>query len=85
MRRIAHMKKCLKPKVVEPKETLETTVLPDEVEQSTAQPVIAEPPNQAESEALHLGSIPQPSSPSPNVRPMCARRPPVWKKDYVSK
>lgn len=38
---------------------------------------------QAESEVP--SSLPQSNSPSPSVRPLRVRRPPVWIKDYVPK
>ncbi|CAB4034679.1 Transposon Tf2-9 poly, partial [Paramuricea clavata] len=82
MRGIAHMKKYVEPQVVETRETLETPVILHEVEESTAQPVSADPAKQDQSDVP--SSVPQPSSPSPNVRPLRARRPPVWMKDYVS-
>jgi hypothetical protein len=72
MRAIAHMKKYVEPQVVETKETVETTVSPSEPEELTAQPVNADNPDPE-------------SSPSQDMRPLRARRPPVWMKDYVSK
>ncbi len=72
MRAIAHMKKYVEPQVVETKETVETTVSPSEPEELTAQPVNADNPDPE-------------SSPSQDMRPLRARRPPVWMKDYVLK
>ena len=71
MQGIVHMKKWMEPKVVEIRETLETPVIPHEVEESTAQPVSADPAKQDQLDVQ--SSVPQPSSPSPNVRPLCGR------------